>query len=115
MTTRQLTTCTVSIAELREVVAVAIGRHPDQRARIEKGATIVRLRTITPDPEYHGSFDVESASAPGTFYSVDHRVRVCQCPDQQRRGGTCGHLWALDLLRALARLQAHEPALAEAA
>ncbi len=106
MTTRQLTTCTVSIAELREVVAVAIGRHPDQRARIEKGATIVLLRTITPDPEYHGSFDVESASAPGTFYSVDHGVGVCPCLNQQRRGIRCCHLWALELLAALAKCQA---------
>ncbi len=106
MTVKQLTTRTVSIAELRQVVAIAIERNPDQRARIEKGATTVLLRSIVPDPQCLGCFDVESESAPSTFYSVDHTVGVCQCPDQQRRGGTCGHLWAIDLLAALAKHQA---------
>ena len=114
MTTRQRTTRTVTIAELRDVVAIALERHPDQRARIEKGATIVLLRSITPDPRYHGCFNVESESEPGRFYSVDHGVGVCQCPDQQRRGVRCGHLWAVRILEALARAQGAERA-AEAA
>jgi len=106
MTTAQLSTRTVSIAELREVVAAAIARHPEARSRIEKGAAIVLLRSITPDPQYAYCFEVESESAPGTFYSVDHGVGVCQCPDHQRRGIRCGHVWALELLAALARRQA---------
>jgi len=115
MTDRQLTTRTVSIADLRQVVDVAIERHPEARTRIEKGAAIVLLRTIRPDPEYLGCFGVESASKPGTFYSVDTTVNVCQCPDQQRRGGVCGHIWALELLRAVARLQGGALAIDEAA
>jgi len=106
MTTRQRTTANVSIAELRDVVAVAIERHPDQRARIERGATIVLLRSIIPDSQYVGCFGVESESKPGTFYSVDHTVGVCQCPDQQRRGVRCAHLWGVRLLEALAKRQA---------
>ena len=115
MTDRQLSTRTVSIADLRQVVDVAIERHPEARARIEKGATIILLRAIRPDPEYLACFDVESESEPGRFYSVDHGVGVCQCLDQQRRGGRCGHLWALELLRAVGRLQAANNALSEAA
>ncbi len=95
--------------------AVAAERRPDARTRIEKGAAIVLLRTIRPDPEYLDCFDVESASKPGTFYSVDHGVGVCQCPDQQRRGDRCGHIWALELLRAVARLQGGALAIDEAA
>ncbi len=115
MTSRQLTTRTVSIADLRQVVDVALERHPEARARIEKGATIILLRAIRPDPEYLACFDVESESEPGRFYSVDHGVGVCQCADQQRRGGRCGHLWALELLRAVARLQGGALAIDEAA
>ncbi len=95
MTSRQLTTRTVSIADLRQVVDVAIERHPEARTRIEKGAAIVLLRTIRPDPEYLGCVDVESESEPGRFYSVDYGVGVCQCPDHQRHGGTRGHLLGL--------------------
>jgi len=110
MTTRQLTTASVTIAELRAAVAVAIERHPDQRARIEKAATIVLLRSITPDSQYVGCFTVESESEPGRFYSVDVSVGVCACPDHQRRGVRCGHLWALRILEALARAQGAERA-----
>ena len=115
MTVGQLTTRTVSIADLRQVVDLAAERHPEARTRIEKGAAIVLLRTIRPDPEFLACFDVESESEPGTFYSVDQGVGVCACRDQQRRGGWCGHIWALELLRAVARLQAANSALVEAA
>jgi len=104
MTTRQVTTRTVTVAELRQVVAVAVERHPDQRARIDKGATIVLLRSITPDPTYAYCFTVESESEPGRFYSVDASVWVCDCPDHQNRSVVCGHMWSVRLLEALARL-----------
>jgi len=106
MTTVQLSTATVSIADLREVVAAAIAREPAARTRIEKGASIVLLRAITPDPEYACCFEVESATEPGKTYSVDTSVGVCQCQDHQRRGIRCGHVWALELLAALAKRQA---------
>jgi hypothetical protein len=99
-----ITTSTVSIADLREVVSVAIARHPDARSRIEKAASILLLRSITPDACFIACYRVESATEPGTFYDVDHGVGVCSCPDHQRRGVVCGHLWALRLLVALARL-----------
>jgi hypothetical protein len=99
-----LTTATVSIADLREVVAVAIAKHPDQRGRIEKAAAIVLLRTIRPDPCFLACFEVESESEPGRFYSVDDGVGVCECADFQKRGARCKHLWALRLLAAIARL-----------
>jgi len=108
MTTRQVTTRTVTVAELRQVVAVAVERHPDQRARIDKGAAIVLLRVITADPTYAYCFTVESESEPGRFYSVDAGVWVCDCPDHQRRGVVCGHQWAVRILEALARLHGRQ-------
>jgi len=110
MTTRQVTTASVTVAEVRTVVAVAIERHPDQRARIDKGAAIVLLRSITPDPTYVYCFTVESESEPGRFYSVDASVWVCDCPDHQRRGVVCGHQWAVRILEALARLHGRQAA-----
>jgi hypothetical protein len=104
MTTRQCTTATVSIADLREVVSVAIARHPDARSRIEKAAAIVLLRTIRPDATFVDCFDVESETEPGRSYSVDDGVGVCECQDYQRRGIRCKHLWSIRLLAALARL-----------
>ena len=110
MTTQQVTTRTVTVDDLRAVVRIAIERHPTQRARIEKGATIVLLRSITPDPEYAYCFSVESESEPGNFYSVDASVWVCSCPDHQRRGVICGHQWSVRLLEALARLHSRQTA-----
>jgi hypothetical protein len=104
MTTGKLTTATVSIADLREVVALAVAKHPDARSRIEKAASIVLLRAIRPDPCFLACFEVESESEPGRFYSVDDGVGVCECADFQKRGARCKHLWSLRLLAALARL-----------
>ena len=108
-----ISTTTVTISDLREVVAVAVERHPEARRRIEKGAAIVLLRSIDPDPEYAYCFRVESESEPGRFYSVDISVGVCECRDHQRRGIKCGHLWSVRLLEALHRLR--RVALVEAA
>jgi SWIM zinc finger len=104
MTTRQLTTATVTVQDLRQVVAVAVARHPDARGRIEKAATILLLRSIRPDATLVDCFDVESESEPGRFYSVDDGVGVCKCQDYQHRGLRCKHLWSIRLLVALARL-----------
>jgi hypothetical protein len=101
-----MTTATVSIQELRQVVEIAVARHPDSRSRIEKAATIVLLRRIIPDPTFLLCFEVESESEPGRFYSVDAGVGVCSCPDHQKRGAVCGHQWAIRVLEAIARLQA---------
>jgi hypothetical protein len=101
-----MTTATVSIQEFRRVVGIAVERHPEQRGRIEKAAAIVLLRTIRPDPCFLLCYQVESESRPGTFYSVDAGVGICSCPDHQKRGVRCGHMWAVRLLEALARLQA---------
>jgi hypothetical protein len=113
MTTGKLTTATVSIADLREVVAVAIAKHPDARSRIEKAAAIVLLRSIRPDATFVDCFDVESETEPGRFYSCDDGVGVCECADFQKRGARCKHLWSLRLLAALSRL--HRSAVAAAA
>jgi hypothetical protein len=104
MTTRKLTTATVSIADLREVVSVAIAKHPDARPRIEKAAAILVLRSIRPDPCFLACFEVESETEPGRFYSVDDGVGVCECADFQKRGARCKHLWSIRLLAAIARL-----------
>jgi hypothetical protein len=100
-----MTTATVSIQDLRQVVAIAVERRPEQRSRIEKGASIVLLRSIRPDDTFLCCYEVESESEPGRFYSVDAGVGVCECPDHRRRGVRCGHMWAVRLLEALARLQ----------
>jgi hypothetical protein len=113
MTNQQCTTATVSIADLREVVSVAVAKHPDQRPRIERGAAIVLLRAIRPDPCFLACFEVESEREPGRFYAVDHGVGVCDCQDHRQRGIRCKHLWALRLLAALSRL--HRSAVAAAA
>jgi hypothetical protein len=113
MTTRKLTTATVTIADFREVVSVAIARHPEARSRIEKAAAIVLLRSIRPDATFVDCFDVESESEPGRFYSVDDGVGVCECADFRKRGARCKHLWAIRLLAAIARL--HRSAIAAAA
>jgi hypothetical protein len=98
-------TASVTVAELRELVAIAARRHPEQRAKIEKAATILLLRSVRPDRLYADTYDVESETQPGTFYSVNWAVKVCQCPYFQHRGGSCKHIWALKLLRAVNRLQ----------
>jgi len=108
MIDRQLSTRTATVDDIRTVVAVAIERHPSQRARIEKGATIVVLRSIVPDPAYAYCFSVESESEPGRFYSVDASVWVCSCPDYQNRSVVCGHQWAVRLLTAVARLHSRQ-------
>lgn len=108
MTARQLTTATVTIADLRQVVAAAAARQPEARSRIEKGASILLLRSIVPDPEYAWTWSVESATEPGTTYSADTSVGVCDCPDHQKRGIRCGHLWAVELLVELVRLHRHQ-------
>jgi len=110
MTTQQLSTSTVTVAELRDVVRVAVERDPDQRARIDKGATSVLLRAIAPDPTYAYCFTVESEGEPGRFYSVDHGVGVCDCADHQRRGLRCKHLWSVRVLAALACLHGRQTA-----
>jgi hypothetical protein len=81
----------------------AVAKHPDQRPRIERGAAIVLLRAIRPDPCFLACFEVESEREPGRFYAVDHGVGVCDCQDYRQRGATCKHLWTLRLLAALAR------------
>jgi hypothetical protein len=98
-------TASVTVAELRELVAIATQCHPEQRSRIEKAATILLLRSVRPDRLYADTYDPESESEPGTFYSVDWDVKVCECMDYQRRGGSCKHIWALKLLRAVANLR----------
>ena len=110
MTTQQVTTRTVSIDDICTVAAVAVERHPTKRGRIEKGATIVLLRSVAPDPTYAFTFSVESESEPGRFYSVDASVWVCDCPDHQRRSATCGHMWAVRILEALARVHGRQMA-----
>lgn len=98
---------TVSLADLRQVVALAVDRHPDQRARIEHAAMIVTLRRIRLDSQYADTVLVESESEAGRFYAVDPNLGVCACLDVQRRGAVCKHLWSLRLVRALLRL--HTP------
>jgi hypothetical protein len=102
-----VTPATVTVAELREVVSIAVQRHPDQRSRIEKAASIVLLREIRVSPYFYCVAEVESESEPGKFYEADAGVGVCDCQDSQRRGHTCKHLWAIRLVVALARL--HTP------
>jgi hypothetical protein len=99
-----ITTRSVTVAELRELVAIAVERHPEQRSGIEKGAAILLLRRVTPDSCFIGCYQVESESQPGHFYDVDFGVGHCTCRDYEHRGLTCGHQWALKLLGALGRL-----------
>jgi SWIM zinc finger len=92
---------TVSLADLRELVAVATRRHPEERARIERAAAIVLLRRVIPDPKYVDSVLVESESQPDTYHSVGPNTGTCSCRDFQHRGLRCKHLWSLRLLRAI--------------
>jgi hypothetical protein len=100
MTTQKL--ATVTIADLREVVAAAVAKHPDQRARIERGASIVPLRTIRrtraswpatasrarPSPAAStGSTTASASASAGTARSVGSPANTC---------GRCGS-WACSL------------------
>jgi hypothetical protein len=95
------TPATVTLAQLRELVAVAARRHPAERARIERAACIVLLRRFVPDATYADSVLVESETQPDTYHSVDPNAGTCSCRDFQNRGLRCKHLWAINLLRAI--------------
>jgi hypothetical protein len=95
------TPATVTLADLRELVAVAARRHPDERARIERAACIVLLRRFVPDSTYADSVLVESESQPDTYHSVDPNAGTYSCLDFQHRELRCKHLWAVRLLRAI--------------
>ena len=83
-----------------ELVAVVAGRHPDQRARIERGVLRVALRRIVPDPRHDGVL-VESESEPNAFHAVDPNAGVCGRRDFQLCGIAYKHLWVVKLLRAI--------------
>ncbi|HZO30195.1 MAG TPA: hypothetical protein VFH48_29835 [Chloroflexota bacterium] len=83
-----------------ELVAVAACRHPDQRARIERGALRVALRCIVPDPRHDGVL-VESEAEPNAFQAVGLNAGVCGRRDFQLRGIAYKHLWAVKLLRPI--------------
>jgi hypothetical protein len=95
------TPSTVTLADLRELVALAVRRHPDERPRIERAACIVVLRRFIPDSTYADSVLVESETQPDTYHSVDPNAGTCSCRDFQNRGLRCKHLRSLRLLRAL--------------
>jgi hypothetical protein len=73
------TPATVTLADLRELVAVATRRHPDERARIERAACIVLLRRVIPDSTHADSVLVESESQPDAYHSVDPNAGTCSC------------------------------------
>jgi hypothetical protein len=101
VTVSPVSPATVTLADLRELVAVAARRHPDERARIERAACIVLLRRFVPEDAYAESILVESESQPDTYHSVDPNAGTCSCRDFQSRGLRCKHLWSLRVLRAL--------------
>ncbi len=104
MTTRQLTTATVTVDDLRQVVAAAIARQPEAASRIEKGAAIVLLRAIVPIPSTSAA-STSVGTEPGarsTASTTVERLPVCRPPAPRY---PCGHLWAVELLAALARRQ----------
>ena len=76
-------TTTASIPETREARALALYR--------ERGAEIQRTAPFT--------YNVPSCSGEG-FYVVDYRTERCDCPDFERRGVACKHVYAVGIHRS---------------
>jgi len=84
---------TVTVSTLRATVARAIARFPRERARIERGATLIVLGHVTIGAD---AATVASQTGDGTVYAVTSAG--CECIDRQRHPGhPCKHRWAVDI------------------
>ena len=88
-----IATATVTVATLQATVARAIARFPHERARIERGATLIVLGAVTIGGDVA---TVASQTGDGTTYRVTDQG--CECIDSQRHPGQpCKHRWAVDI------------------
>lgn len=93
-------------------------QHRELAGRALRGALLVAMAAVTPDPLLIGSADVASQSKPGISYHVEivSNGGICQCEDWKRgnqqephsaptlRGDvhpTCKHILAIEILRRL--------------
>src|SRR4051794_7091705 len=84
---------TVTVSTLQATIARAIARFPQERARIERGATLIVLGAVTIGADVA---TVASQTGDGTTYRVTDQG--CECIDSQRHPGqSCKHRWAVDI------------------
>lgn len=84
----------VPLSVLQETVARAISRYPEQKGRIERGATLITLGHV--DHLIADLFAIKSQTD-DTTYIVDSTG--CPCIDAKRHPElTCKHQWSVTLL-----------------
>src|SRR2546430_15508762 len=104
----QPTTASVSVSDLRPMVAGFQAAHPGAACRIERGARLVTAGAVT--PIYGIGHLVASESEPGRSYWVQRidGTPTCDCEDARQRGNPCKHGWATVLFAACERLDAEQ-------
>ena len=86
---------TVTVSTLQQTIARALSRFPQERARIERAATLISLGSVELIGET--SAWVASQTGDGRRYLVT--PGRCNCVDAQRHPGqSCKHQWAVDLM-----------------
>lgn len=96
--TARVTLPKVSAAGIQQLVALALGQHPDEAKRLKSGVATLFGSEIR-ETATVGEYLIESCSVPGSYHLATSGR--CSCPDHQRRGVRCRHMWALTLLFAV--------------
>ena len=76
-----------------QVVNVSVKEKKTTRSRFSRGMLLALSRRIVKVHD-EDAWLVESETTDGKFYKVTE-AGDCECPDFQRRGLTCKHMWAL--------------------
>lgn len=80
----------------QQVVNVNVKEKKTTRSRFNRGIVMAVSRRIIKvhNEDNEDAWLVESETRDDKFYKVTE-AGECQCPDFQRRGLTCKHMWAL--------------------
>jgi light-regulated signal transduction histidine kinase (bacteriophytochrome) len=77
----------------QQVVNVNVKGKKTTRSRFSRGMVLAVSRRII-EVHNEAAWLVESETTDDKFYKVTESGE-CECPDFQRRGLTCKHMWAL--------------------
>jgi hypothetical protein len=84
---------TIPYTMQQQVVNMNINEKKTTRSRFNRGMVLNKSRRII-KVDNEDTWLVESATIDDKFYKVTESGE-CECPDFQRRGLTCKHMWAL--------------------